>query len=682
MTLKHERRNRTLTAAAVALGIAVAGQAPASVSAETALDPAQGAVLWRWIGVLDDGATACPPPPGELGPGWRGGPLFPEAELAQCPELGRFCVWEYDGGAGPVSPTDALCLDEIDGRYELGKEQRNVMLCRLPAVADAEPDAMVLAPAGGALHAKLWPELEKRFWEQAGRTALPAHPGTAPEVWLTLLDTSPQTPHPTLADSSPHGESLAHFARSLVCDPGSGTGCVADVRTRLALAYKSFDRDDPNASVRDPVQGGFFGLLSELAETVVTELVDWRNTGADRLVLNLSVAWDRLYGGATPVETMPPAVLAVYRALECAACLDVVTVAAAGNLADLHAGNDFRAPMLPAAWTKRATAPAPGCDRPRPLLYAAGGFDARRRPLANALEDGIPELVAYGDHAAIGTGLTRPTATLTGSSTATLVVSATAAAVAYYAPASPVADVMATVYAAGEPISGPADFCTVSAGGADPQTCPSSRYVSLCESVHLAYTGSSLLAPCAPRPSRRPDLSGLSPVPAGAPTLDVGVACRSCWQDPRPCWTLCGADLPLFSLASSGFDFCPRRRLHALARKPGAHPQPQSNLCPDCIYDDPSAKTGGAGATFYGEIEATAGEELQNPILHLRCGKKQRNYHLSTLSPLRAGDTFVVEGLPKGCEDAMLTYTVHPFPATGPPLGSSTVPILVATGSS
>lgn len=655
--MRSKRTFRKVLYVAVVSWIATAGQGFAA-TADPPIDPAEAEVLWRWIGVMN-AAGNCPAS-ASLGPKWTVEPLFDVQNPAfDCPELATFCVWEYDGSAGDVLLQDVQCLDEMDGAYDFTTQgSREYLQCDEGLMAALDPDLMALAPAG-VLGTAQAPALEHAFLTQTGRIPLPAYPQADPEVWLTLFDTSPNGADGSIPESSPHGATLRRMARKHLCDPLNGGppgDCVAEVRTRLALAYTSFDPADPGDSVRDEVHGGHVGLVSELAEALVEELGDWAGAGADRLVMNLSVAWNRNYGGTTPVGQMPAGVQAVYRALECASCQDAVVVAAAGNESDLHAGNDLGQPMLPAAWTSFESLACTG--RPR-LVYAAGGFDVTRRPLSNALASGMPELGAYSDHAVLTSGLPMPTPPLTGSSVSALVVSAAAAAVEYYAPGLNAEGVMAQVYGTGEITSVDADICGTLTG-----SCPKVSYVSVCESAHGACQGGCPvnLPDCPPRSGARPvfwasDLSAL--VDATSDTFGFSLF-------PLPgCAAVCLDDLPL---AAPGFPVnppCPRRQHHARSRRPGTHPQPEVPLCPSCLYDT-------AGGTLYAELEAGQNVDVESPTLHLMCSGLPST-HQVPISVNTLGAT-TLTGLPTGCTSAAFSSDLYENSVL---LGSSTVPVLI-----
>ncbi|RMH16796.1 MAG: hypothetical protein D6696_17350, partial [Acidobacteria bacterium] len=325
-------KRRVLPAAVLALGLS----APAP-GASPPIDPAQAFSQWRWIGLLPETATTCPQVPEAVDPGIPGEPTeatasLPPAKSALQPwttrrlipgsggVLGRFCVYEYDVGE-PVDPDAVARLQSLVPGQLLRVEQ----------------DRMAVA-GSGVLGAQLWPGLEQLFYRQTGRLGAggaapwPALP-PAGSVRLAVLDTHPTAERaPELITAcSPHGYSLIHMARALLCD-GPGP-CLATITSRLALAYKDFDRDLRLADHRDEVNGGFVGLIGELAEAIGREVrAAQRNDPGSRLVLNVSAGWDPAFGGLEArVDDMPLAVQAVYRALEEASCQGAVVIAAAGN---------------------------------------------------------------------------------------------------------------------------------------------------------------------------------------------------------------------------------------------------------------------------------------------------------------------------------------------------------------
>jgi len=638
--------------AGAVLRLLIACPAGSTVVVEPDLDPAAAETPWRWIGVLADPADPCPGP-GD--PDWSVSPLFPASLALVHPELKRFCVYRHTG-PGPADPGTLLPP---------------------PGLAQLEPDRMAVTPVA-ELGEVLWRQLESKLDEMLGRVPLEVDP-SAPRVRLALLDTSPTTgTNPGgLRESSPHGATLRRLAERLLCHPG---GCVADVTTRLALAYTGFEPGSGYPGARDEVRGGHFGTVGELAEAIGDELAAWLAEGTPRrpLVVNLSVAWDPVYGGdpgGSPA-TLPPDVQAVYRAIEAASCQGAVVVAAAGNLTDRRGDGD--GPMLPAAWTAEPL-DAPGCPHAgEPMLVAAGGVRADGEPLANARPGGAPRLAAYGDHAVLEDPEDpgRPTATLTGSSVAAVAVSATAAAVAYYRPELSAPELSAALAGSGRELARAADFCL------DGPPCDAVRYLSLCAAVGAACAGGEGRCPpalpvCPTRRFAPPELAlaGLDPA--------ADRLFREELTESYPPTEVCGDELPLHRPGHRPVDPCPHRQRYGPGPRPWTRPQPNEDPCPNClvIKDDPKPKRrpgrgpreGGLEPPVTGRLHLRLDPDfpgaLTDPMLTVRCGDSVRSYNLTVVGELT---TLELADLPiGGCDAATLSFTRDGT-------GSLTVPLLVA----
>jgi hypothetical protein len=116
-----------------------------------------------------------------------------------------------------------------------------------------------------------------------------------------------------------------------------GVNCVGFVSHNLALPMVT-------PTIATPALGGFFGYQSQLAASLQAAVSDWKahNAGAaaadetphERLVINVSLGWEPIYGGAVPAAGpagLAPPVRAVYDALQHAACNGALVFAAAGN---------------------------------------------------------------------------------------------------------------------------------------------------------------------------------------------------------------------------------------------------------------------------------------------------------------------------------------------------------------
>ncbi|MEM1179486.1 MAG: hypothetical protein AAGM22_14155 [Acidobacteriota bacterium] len=637
---------------AAALLISAGGESHAEPYVAPPPAPSAAETPWQWIAVRSTSTTTCPqaaPPPPTPGdpfpaPVWQESALFPGAGGA----LERFCRYRFTGTGGATAHVGQLFALLSGG---------------LEALAPDRIAVHGLASLGDVLSQSL----AKRFDRQVGRIDLPVDP-TAPALRLAILDTSPTSGmNPSqLPENSHHGHTLQRFAEHLLCTSGPQS-CAADITSRLALGYKSFTGDQLGPHDRDVVQGGFYGTISELAAAIWLEVEAANQQGA-RLVLNLSVGWDPLYGGLeTDIREMPLDVQAVYRALREAACSNALVIAAAGNRTDQH-GPQY-GPLLPAAWAERPGPSAGSCSGvasapANQLLYAVGGVQGTGAPLANARPDSAGRLAAYADHATLHSGDSPVTELpLTGSSVAALVASATAAAVLHYRPTWTVDEVMDNLYDSGDALGRFAERC-------QSPPCGAVRYLSLCEAVrracHVNAPGScpSALPPCPARPLDRAVVSAaIAPFAlTSGQWVDVTVF------EPKPHQDACGLHQPF---AKPGFlppEPSPHRQRGGLGRQPWAHPQPSSDPCPNCTLFPDSGE-------MALEIDSTFSGTVANATL-VTCpdGVAPVAYSFGSLQ-LNAGDQVWVQGLQTPpCNSAFLSFTV----TTNSSTSSALTPVLIA----
>lgn len=339
--------------------------------------------------------------------------------------------------------------------------------------------------------------LRARFKNEAGQA--PTH-FDAERVRLVIIDSvqdtatrpeheaCPDRPAPGDLECSRHGQVLARLAKVLL-----GNGADVESRRALRRTYKIQSTSSPESHTLGIVnasgekQGGLYGSWSELADAIWRAVGAWSAEGSDRnLILNLSVGWDRMYGSDVPV---------VHDAIATAVCRGALIVAAAGNR--VAGPTDLERPLLPAAWEEKLApdreeckqllgvepdpkfflarspdpnAAPPACNlqpasRPpyRPLVYAVGGVDHKKRLMSNARPGATPRLVAFGDHVPVGlpVGTDNPErlATLTGTSVSTLVASAAAAVQWSRCRELNAFEVMETVWDAGVMTGHRVDFC-------------------------------------------------------------------------------------------------------------------------------------------------------------------------------------------------------------------------------
>lgn len=449
---------------------------------------------WRWIGIKSQPDDECPQIPD-----WNDEPLFPSLAAAQLKraeanhygqekkrlltavpdpqvvrELQRFCVYKPErkwGRPSPPAPTGKLV--RID------------------------QDCAAIAVAGDTDGFTDWGSYSRRFLEQAGQ-AEALEIKNRQGVRLAFLDTHPtqigvpaEPPKEKL--SSEHGYTLAHIARNLICSREDSSVCAALITTRLALPITKFNARRENGTKTDTKHGGRIGLQSDLAEAIRAEVDDWakaleeQEDAPQRLVLNLSVAWDGArFGGlkGQQLADLRAGTQAVYWALRYAAGFDVLVLAAAGNR---MAGCPSVGALLPAAWEQEA--PEICGEPPSPtLVYAVGGIDSMGKPLANARDEAMPPRVAYGASAVVPALSGNSTTKFTGTSVSTAVASSIAAIVWDTLPEESPDEVMSLLYRSGDNLGEErtpllADFGLVAGVAARP--LPVHR-LSLCPAVKAA----------------------------------------------------------------------------------------------------------------------------------------------------------------------------------------------------
>ncbi len=453
-------------------------------------------------------------------------------------------------------------------------------------------DCRVVGPAAETLFPPqgLGDALQNRFLQEAGASSkqLLSEP-----VRLVIVDSvqdstkpeneacPPQTKEGDL-ECSPHGWVLANLATDLL-------GGAAEITSRRALmrTYRVQPKGPtPNEVLlkieNNPKTGGLFGYWSEFGDAIWRALADWLaipEPGRPKLILNLSVGWEGIYGTDVAVVRDPIAAVVCHGAL---------VVAAAGNR---RAGPpSLEKPILPAAWEQLPAPTDEQCqallgEEPRsyafnttykPLLFAVGGVQEGGLILSNAKPQATPRLVAFGDHAAPLDEESSPPVlrTLTGTSVATLVVSA-AAAVQWDKTADLGSfDVMdelwkgAAEYAAGHPAEQLVDFCW------EPKhNCP------LPTTARRIFVKSPTF-PLAGKPSDLPIRASL--------INTVKLNALSTFENVLDCepQVLAYKEKP-----SQDKNLCPQRWPFDIAAQPWLGPQPGSNHNPDCRYTEGSPGT-------------------------------------------------------------------------------------------
>lgn len=622
-----------------------------------AMDPpvqaADAATPWQWIGWQNDTQTPCPEPAVDT---WTVANLFVPAAgggvVAIPPALRPFCLYTYQT-LGEVPGPDLAALQALVPTH----------------LSALEMDLLAVAPAG-AVDDELWPDFEEHFLAQAG-AEIAIDPAAA-ATHLSVVDTA-ETDHSQAhlnRGSSPHGATLINLARALLCADGL---CAAKITSSLAMPFRLRELGDSHEIVRDTVHGGLFGSVAEVARGVQHEVARWTQLPNDhRLVLNLSLGWDAVFGGGEPtVSGMPLAVQAAYRATFDARCRGALVIAAAGND---PGGPTHTGPIYPAAWEQR---PAPGraaCgnvlgytppqgqfpNTPQayhPMVYAAAGVQANGVALANQRSGAGAPLTAFADHATVeGPMGQRPTAVLTGSSVASLVVSSAAALVWHHLPRLRADQVMEYVYQSADDLGRAPDF-GLTTGSAAPRTV--ARRVSLCAAQQHACSlaGTCFVPPmtCPAWDPTRLDIAALFSVSEiqNAPRVDLTTQVVETLLPGE-----CDHRTQLLDVdAMEPLDPCPDRQFRNLKDAPWkTDPQPGSTFCPSCPLSD-------AQGSLVLETDTSDPTAVWfDPVLVL-C---DISYPLDVTS-LSAGEVLVVDGINlNGCDKAWISATTDQGSVTSP----------------
>lgn len=624
----------------------------AAVTVEPPLQAGDAEIPWQWIGLQIDVHTPCPQPEGG---NWTTDYLFAPA---------------IAGGVDGIPPAlRSFCLYSQPAPGSVSAAALGALAALKPAKLSAlEMDSLSVTPSG-VIENALWRDLENHFLQQAGHAIRLDRKGST--THLAILDTT-RTDNKRAhhhEGNSPHGYTLLNMAHTLLCQ---GRRCAADITSRLAMPFRIESRGTSHRVVRDTRHGGQFGSIAELARGLQREVALWtsrRNTS--RLVLNLSLGWDPVFGGgATDVSTMPLAVQAAYRAIADARCRGALVIAAAGND---PGGPALTGPLFPAAWEHRAVPGTAACtqaigytppDGPppgggpiyNPLVYAVSGVQADGTRLANQRSGAGASLAAFADHGVVkGHTAGSPTAVLTGSSVATLVVSSAAALVWHHLPALRGDEVMAHVYQSGDDLRRPPEVVLPTAG----RLRPSVRRASLCAAQQRACRTDGPcrvpLRPCPPWNPARLDLSSAFSSIASAVTDEVDLTLKTNEKIlPRECRSRA---LRVEKDRAHPANPCPDRQYRQSAAAPWrTDPQPGSSFCPSCPLNESTS-------TLLLETDGSDPRAVwSDPILVL-CGV---SYDLG-ISELTAGQVFAVTGISLGsCREAWLSALTTDGSVTSP----------------
>lgn len=397
----------------------------------------------RQVARLQNHLTQCPDVSG-----WTRAKMFPGVGNA----FGKFCTYDWAGAANTLPDVDALrtVVSFIEVESDCG------------AVFDHTTDEIWNAVGG---------EFEQAFHNGIGLASaqdlnLPATESWRAPVIVAVIDSIPE-PRPNNPRSL-HGSFMISLVDDVAC-PAGREGCAV-----TSLAYLGMPRyaENGETDLYGGIRGGHYGTQKDVAKAIYQAVADWQaNAGNAKLIINLSLGWERDLFGDSDDSGPRPSVLAVHAAIEYARCYGALVIGAAGNLG--YSCNE--GPIAPAAWELHAMPSGNRCalfNAPQPpssgnlyapLVYSVGGLTHDHQPMARSRAGGMPRLAALATNATTADAQR----TGTGTSIAAAVTSGVAALVWSYNPQLTAAQVMDIIYTSGTDTSMEADYIYTGAHAID-----------------------------------------------------------------------------------------------------------------------------------------------------------------------------------------------------------------------
>lgn len=383
-------------------------------------------------------------PSKDLPQSWHVAPAFaakesPDPTRSRLPlPLSRFCVYsaKYPTFTPPsFEDTDRRKIVKIDADYDVLLPQAGPPIPT--PVGDGDPADIDLDDLGkldpGTSHPDpsqpkdppdyLAPEAERKIRAAAAKVfaegvgATPTGSQTAPKAYgkgngqafIAIVDTAPGSMAYAKAGFERHGLAMAAIANTIRCPWETGDITTCRDRTFFAQAFpytraptflaKLTPAQLPLLAAAEP-SARRVGSSGSLAQGIWQAIAEWRqrrqssttgplSPGAP-LVLNLSLAWNPLYGDIPATlanhlrlldndadaialrAQIPVQVRMIHTALVYASCLDVLTIAAAGN--SQVDGCDAVGPLAPGSWERLRAPTLEECK----LLFPGESFDTRR----------------------------------------------------------------------------------------------------------------------------------------------------------------------------------------------------------------------------------------------------------------------------------------------------------------
>ncbi|MFK8015888.1 MAG: hypothetical protein AB8G17_10670 [Gammaproteobacteria bacterium] len=604
----------------------------------------------RCIGILPDAplnGASCPnPSPFE----WTVGRLF--RDLTVNPGLGivlpladhmaKYCI--YDRTLALGTEPDCVGLAEDVERLRPGMVVQSASMAAAVQGGDTPLENDLKAP------------LQNQFQEQAGTLSIPFVTDPDATVSVAIVDTldvsfsnASELTRAGQANRPVHGDALFRFMTGL-----TSSGQVQR-DSFIALPFNCFSEDTclelcgdtegcPDAS---SAPTGFLGTPESVARSIHSAVIAWSASSGSRprLVINASLGWRTQFNEVNGAPR--PGYAAFLDSLTEASCLGAIVIAAAGNQ---YSGPDQQpGPLSPASEGVRDAPTKTQCEvlgyaplssdfeEPRALIYPVGAVDAANQRLLTRPQ-GEPPLVAFGDHATqLGSnfgGGTLPT--LTGSSVASLVVSAAVASAWTLDTDLPPGKVMDRVYDSGDAVGRTTEVCLPN------WPCDARvRRITVCEAYASScrLEGGSDCPVCeAPLPIQLDlsdsELDGLEAIFDTADTRTVSFAGYQ--QYNAVDLTTCNGPGPYRYYQAPDADAplnpCPQDQFHPTLDTPWATGQPEHQSCENCSMTERSP------GKLLLEIQNDFGSEFQDPTLFdatLLC----RNRSTGLVNAFRLPDT-------------------------------------------
>lgn len=449
----------------------------------------------RMIGILNNGEGSCSLR-GAVPPGWEWRTMFesasPGVDALSLPvpsTLRRYCAFDYVNGV-PKNEDYMALLSAIN-------------MSGMMSVNSVAADCRGEQPQTGLDEFSLAVELHEAFRTNIGwvdASLLGVSQPKREKIDVTVVDTvSQEAINQGVEPTSKHGIYMSKLIGDIAC-PDGDHNCLEQLRHTLAMPRIDW------AHAPEWIRGGGHGTQGDVALAVYEAVAGWHerrvadpHKSAPRLVLNLSIGWNRLTQDTGSLDRGPAR--SILSALQYASCQGALVFVAAGNNPDEGCPANHTGPLAPASFEEFHAPTEQECvlmgfaspwanNYPvhgsqsgyEPLVHAVGGVDEYDRPLINARLDGMPRMLALGSNGVVA----EPGESfepLTGTSVSAAVASGIAALIWSYRPELRPHEITDLMYDAGWKLGNDADFGIT---GVPAQT---QRRLSVCGALSSACDG-------------------------------------------------------------------------------------------------------------------------------------------------------------------------------------------------